>query len=93
MVKMKQEGLLRQQKGLPERIIHLPIASLMPSTISSAIPPKTSAITSPQKLKELLTNCVKFLLKLLSFNTLIRNETSGLKLTRLCLLLVDDRVS
>ena len=42
-----------------------------------------------QTLKRLLTNYVKPLLKLLSFNTLIRNDTSGLKLMRRGMLLVE----
>ena len=54
---------------------------------------KKSAITQPQTLKRLLTNYVKPLLKNLSFNTSIRNNTSGLKLTRLGMLLVKCWVS
>ena len=89
VVKIKQKKLPHQQKELPERIIYLPIALAIPLAILSAILPKTSAITQPQTLKGLLTNYVKLLLKRLSFNTSIWNNTSGLKLTYLGMLLVE----
>ena len=45
VVKIKQEGLPRRQKDLPERINYLPITSAMPSAILSAISPIMLAIT------------------------------------------------
>ena len=54
---------------------------------------KNVSNTQSQTLKALLTNYLKPLLKRLSFNNLIRNNISGLKLTRLGILLMECWVS